>query len=86
MYCRRAYQAVAVERGVNGAEEEPARPQVLQPELENKVSQKHHDPHGHELQEGVCARTKEGNQKTQNKQMGSWKCRECHSSNKKHSE
>lgn len=64
---KRAYQAVAVERGVNGAEEEPARPQVFQPELQNKVCQKHHDPHGHELQERVCARTREGKDKTQNK-------------------
>lgn len=48
---RHTYQAVTVERGVNGAEEQPARPQVLQSELKNKVSQKHHDPHRHELQE-----------------------------------
>lgn len=73
---------MAVERGVDGAEEEPARPQVFQSELENEVSQKHHDPHGHELQERVRTRTKEANYKTQNKPMESWKFRECQSPNK----
>jgi len=48
-----SHQAVAVEGGVHAAEEHPARPQVLQPELQDEVRQQHHGPHHHAFQKGV---------------------------------
>lgn len=49
------YQPVAVESGVHAPEEEPARPQVLQSELQDEICQQHQRPHHHELHEGVRA-------------------------------
>lgn len=49
---------MTVERGVDGSEEKPTRPQVFQSELKNKVSQQHQDPNYHELQERVCTEKK----------------------------
>lgn len=49
------HQPVAVERGVDAAKEEPARPQILQSEFQDEVGQQHQRPHHHKLQDGVRA-------------------------------
>lgn len=41
--------------GVDAAEEEPAGPQILQPEFKDEISQQHQRPHRHELQDSVGA-------------------------------
>lgn len=49
------YQPVAVESGVHTPEEEPAWPQVLQPEFKDEICQQHQRPHHHKLHKGVRA-------------------------------
>lgn len=52
---------MAVERGVNAAEEEPARPQVLQSEFKDKICEQNQRPHHHKLQDGVGTEKKNKN-------------------------
>lgn len=46
---------MAVESGVYTPKKEPARPQILQPELKDEIRQQHQRPHHHKLQDGVRA-------------------------------
>lgn len=58
--CLNTYQSLVPEGVIHTPDEEPEWPQVLKPEFQHKVSQKHQSPHHQEFQvkEGTVKRTK----------------------------